>query len=239
VNRELLITRVTRVEAHCGPGHWRWAQDNREAIAAHWAKRTADKPQMFNGRVLLINQYDFTEGAFHTRYFEVDFADFLAWRDFGYPDATVANGFAMGALQGSDGAFICGVMGQHTANAGRVYFPAGTPDRSDLRPDGTVDLSTSVLRELAEETSLPSDSYRVADDWVVVRQWPSIAFLRPIVFTEPADVIARRIEANIVRQKEPELAGTRVIRNADDIDPSVMPIFLQSFFRWAFAADQR
>jgi 8-oxo-dGTP pyrophosphatase MutT (NUDIX family) len=234
VNRDLLITRVARVDARCEAKAWSWAEENRAAIDRNWATRTADKPKMFNGRVLLIADMALEEEACRATYFETNFADFLGWRDLGYPDRTIANGFAMGALQGSDGAYICGVMGGHTANAGRIYFPSGTPDRSDLRPDGSVDLATSVTRELKEETSLPSDSYEVADSWIVVRQWPSVAFLRPITFAEPAEAVAERIRANIARQSDPELSDVRVIRGPDDVDPHVMPLFLQSFFRAAF-----
>ena len=84
----------------------------------------------------------------------------------------------MGALRGSDGAFICGVMADHTANAGRVYFAAGTPDRSDLRADGTVDLAGSLTRELIEETGLHESDYIVSDEWIVVQRWPTVAMMR-------------------------------------------------------------
>jgi hypothetical protein len=234
VNREILITRVERIEARSMPKAWLWAMENRAAIRANWAARRADKPRMFNGRVLLIQDLAVAPGLCRATYFEADFADFLGWRDLGYPDSTIGNGFAMGALQGSDGAFVCGVMGGHTANAGRVYFPSGTPDLSDLRPDGTVDLATSVTRELVEETALPPETYQVANDWIVVRHWPAIAFLRPIACLEPAEAIAARIRAAIAYQQDPELAGAIVIRGPEDVDPKTMPLFLQSFFRWAY-----
>lgn len=235
MNRDVLITRVVHLHARSQPKTWHWAQENKAAIRANWAERSGDKPSMFNGRVLLMSDFELAGDTCRTTYFETDFADFLGWRDLGYPDPSIANGFAMGALQAADGAYICGVMGRHTANAGRIYFPAGTPDRSDLLPDGTVDLATSVIRELKEETELPADSYQVADHWIVVRRWPAVAFLRPIRFAEPAEAIAQRIHTNIAAQSDPELAGVRVIRGVEDIDEHQMPLFLQSFFRAAFS----
>ena len=239
MNRENLVARVGRVEARHEPKDWRWASENRDAVAAHWAKRMAERPKMFNGRVLLVGACALESDVFRASYFETGFADFLAWRDLGYPDPSVANAFAMGALQGSDGAFICGVMGGHTSNAGRVYFPSGTPDPSDLRPDGTVDLAASVVRELEEETGLKPAGYRIADRWIVVQRWPAVALLRPVFLAEPAEAAAERIRGNIAGQDEPELADVRVIRGPADVDERSMPVFLQTFFRWSFAEAQR
>lgn len=231
------IRKVARIEARCLPFDWAWARDNRDAIARNWQRRIADKPRLFNGRVLLLRESVFEGDVCRSTYFETDYADFLAWIDGGYPDRRVANGFAMGALRGSDGAFLCGVMGGHTANAGRIYFAAGTPDPSDLRPDGTVDLSTSITRELLEETGLGEGDLRVEDEWIVVDRWPVVALLRMVTLPLPAEAGARLIRANIAAQGDPELSDVRVIRGIEDIDPQRMPLFLQSFFRWQFAQE--
>ena len=237
MNREIEIRRVSRVEACCRPYDWAWPRQNRDFVEENWKRRTAGKPQMFNGRVLLLQDVAFEHDLCRNTYFEVDYADFVAWIDKGYPDPAIANGFAMGALRGSDGAYICGVMGSGTTNAGRVYFAAGTPDPSDLRPDGTVDLATSLIRELAEETGLHEGDYHVGDEWIIVQRWPTIALLRMVTLPVTAEEGAAKIRANIARQHEPELQDVRIIRGAEDIDPERMPLFLQSFFGWAF--DQR
>ena len=65
----------------------------------------------------------------------------------------------MGAVRASDGAFLLGVMDAHTANAGKIYFPAGIADRSDVVGE-TVDLAGNVMREVAEETGLTADDLR-------------------------------------------------------------------------------
>ncbi len=237
MNREIEIRRVSRVEACCRPYDWAWPKQNRAFVEENWKRRTAGKPQMFNGRVLLLQDVAFEQDLCRNTYFEVDYADFVAWIDKGYPDPNIANGFAMGALRGSDGAYICGVMGSGTTNAGRVYFPAGTPDPSDLRPDGTVDLATSLTRELTEETGLQEGDYHVDDEWIIVQRWPTIALLRMVTLPVSAEEGAAKIRANIARQHEPELQDVRLIRGPGDIDPERMPLFLQSFFGWVF--DQR
>lgn len=235
MTKDLVITNVARVEAASKPFVWRWAEENRAAIAENWQRRVAAKPKMFNGRVLLLSDVSVSPDLCRNTYFETDYANLVAWIDMGHPDPTVANGFAMAALRGCDGAFICGVMSHDTVNGGRVYFPAGTPDRSDMRADGVVDLATSLTRELGEETGLTEDDYRVSDEWIVVRHWPSVAVMRYATLNVPAVEGAEMIRAAIAAQDEPELSDVRIVRGMEDIDPKAMPRFLQSFFQWSFS----
>ena len=70
----------------------------------------------------------------------------------------------MAALRGSDGAFLLGEMSPHTASAGAIYFPAGTPDRQDLS-GAVVDLEASARRELFEETGWRAEEAEIAAGW--------------------------------------------------------------------------
>jgi hypothetical protein len=78
VNCEPQIRRVTRVEAFCQPLDWAWPKQNREFIEENWKRRTVGKPQMFNGRVLLLQNVEFERDLCRNTYFEVDYADFVA-----------------------------------------------------------------------------------------------------------------------------------------------------------------
>ncbi len=85
----------------------------------------------------------------------------------------------MAALRGSDGAFLLGEMAAHTASAGAIYFPAGTPDRQDVFGD-VVDLEASVRRELLEETGLDAEEAEIAPGWIVVRARGRVACMKPM-----------------------------------------------------------
>lgn len=239
MNRENFVIEVARVEARCTPRPWPWAEENRAAIAENWERRRAITPKLFNGRVLVVADYHLAGDVFRADFFEVDYAGFLAWIDSDFADETVANGFAMGALQGSDGAYVLGEMAAHTANAGKVYFPAGTPDLSDLRPDGRVDLAASVTRELREETGLTEADLHIADRWIVVKDGALIAFMRPLICPEPGEAVRTRILENLAAQPEPELAAVRLARSETDIDERAMQPYLKRFLRWAFRPENR
>jgi 8-oxo-dGTP pyrophosphatase MutT (NUDIX family) len=146
----------------------------------------------------------------------------------------VFNGFGMGALRGTDGAFVLGEMGQHTSNAGRIYFPSGTPDLNDIR-DGTVDISGSVVRELEEETGLSPGDYEIEPHWHCVYTGPALAMIQMLQVDMPGDTVRDRIVANLASQREPELSAIHLVRGARDLT-SAMPRFVTAFIEAQFAS---
>jgi hypothetical protein len=225
------IIPISHISAHMTPYIWEFARDQREMIERHWLELVAEKPAMFNGRVLLQHKGEVRDGTFHAEYFETDYAAFITWHHMAFPGAKMRNGFAMAALQTRDGAFLLGEMGQHTVNAGKIYFAAGTPDLADVTPDGRVDLAGSVTRELEEETGLTMQDVVLHDDWCVVLGPVRAAFMRKVTIDLDAEA-ARDLMLNRIRlQQEPELSDIIIIRSVDDLDSSRMPIFQQAYLR--------
>src|SRR5262249_6347268 len=193
------MQRVTALDLKVTPWVWPFAQARRAEISAHFAEAQRARSKIWNGRVLLARNRRFAGDRLAADYFETDFASFLAWRDWGFPDKDVFNGFGMGALRSSDGAFVLGEMGAHTANAGRIYFPAGTPDLDDVR-DGAVDIPGSVAREAEEETGLGPADYRAAPDWCCVDTGTSLAMIRTLQADLSGEALRAKIESNLARQ---------------------------------------
>ncbi|WP_375413771.1 NUDIX hydrolase [uncultured Bradyrhizobium sp.] len=221
------IHRVTQLDLKCNSWTWSFAEARRAEIDAHFARKQREKPQLWNGRVLLGRNPVFAGDRFSAAYFETDFASFLAWRDWGFPDGSVFNGFGMGALRGEDGAFVLGEMAAHTANAGRIYFPSGTPDLDDLR-GGMVDIAGSVAREVEEETGLTAADYTAAAHWDCVVSGAAIAIIRILDVEMTGEALRRKIEASLATHRSPELSAIHLVRGAGDVTPA-MPRFVTAF----------
>jgi 8-oxo-dGTP pyrophosphatase MutT (NUDIX family) len=230
---EPAVLPIDRLDFAFAPRPWRFAAEHRAKIETHFAERRRAVPELWNGRVLLLHECAMSDATLRGTFFETDFASFVAWRDWGFPPAEAVNCFAMGAIRGSDGAFLAGVMGAKTANAGRIYFPAGTPDPDDIV--GTrVDLAGSVLREVAEETGLGAEHFDPEPGWHAVLTGPRIALMKILRAREPAEALRARIVRFLAREAEPELADMRILRGPGDLDP-MMPEFVPAFLHrmWA------
>lgn len=226
---EITIVPVERLELSFASRPWSFASERRADIDAYFADLQRANPTLWNGRVLMLHEHDIRGPIFHGAYLETDFASLLAWRHWDFPDAAIKNCFAMGALQGSDDAFLLGVMGAHTSNPGMIYFPAGLPDLTDI--DGTrVDLVHNLIREIGEETGLGQADFEAEPGWTTVLAGPRIAQMKRLRARETAPELRRRILANLAHEPQPELVDVRIVRSPADFDP-MMPPFVTAFLR--------
>ena len=234
------IVEVAELDFAYEPAPWGFAEAEADRIAGYWADLCAKKPALFNGRVLLLARRELTQRAagglrFSGAYFETDYANYVAWRDWGHPGERVDNCFSMAALRGADGAFLLGEMGPHTLNGGQIYFPAGTPDPADLL-DGRVDLDGSARRELFEETGLQADEASASETWTVVFQPWRIACMKAMTLAVPADQAKARINSFLRRDPLSELSRMHIVRRVEDIDEARTPAFVAAYLRAAFGS---
>lgn len=225
------IQSVARLDLRFAPRPWVFARERRAEIDAHFARLQRDRP-VWNGRVLLMYKHALAGDMLRGDWLETDFASFLAWRDWGFPDPAIRNCFAAAALQGADGGFVLGVMGGQTSNAGKIYFPSGTPEPGDVA-DGRVDLEASVRRELLEETGIAAEELDVVPGWDAVMAGPRIALMKQMRAKEDAAALRARIRAHLARDPQAELSDARVARGPADIHPA-MPDFVVAYLnaRW-------
>ena len=93
--REDGIFEVRDIDCPVTDFDWPFVRDERNRIEAHWNKLRRERPALFNGRVLLMRNPQIAEKkgvqTLRLQAFETGFANFIAWRDFGFPDASICN----------------------------------------------------------------------------------------------------------------------------------------------------
>jgi 8-oxo-dGTP pyrophosphatase MutT (NUDIX family) len=233
------IVSLDRVDFGIRRRPWPFAEARKAEIDAHFRALQAAQPALWNGRVLLAYEHAIADRVMTGTYLETDFASFLAWRDWGFEDESVRDVFPQSALVAADGAYLLGVMGDHTANAGHLYFPSGMPDPSDIAGD-RVDLDGNLVRELAEETGLGANDVTIEPGWTAVCDGPRIALFRVVRVAEPADALRQRILANFASVAEPELADMHIVRSPADYAEGMtgyVTAYLDDVFRSRQAAD--
>ncbi len=230
------IAEVAALDFRLTAGAWDFAQSRADEIAAHWVRRLAEQPRLFNGRVLMLGRHEIAAGALRGEFVEAAFAAFLAWREFGFPPANACNGFSMAALRAADGAFLLGEMAPHTASAGAIYFPAGTPDRQDVVGD-VVDLDASARRELFEETGLYAEEADVAPGWTVVLAPGRVACMKAMRLSLKAEEARAEIAARLSAQAQPEFSAIHIVRREADFTPA-MPAFVRAYMEWTWAQER-
>jgi len=237
MNRDPLVYRVERLDMKFAPKPWAYAIERRVEIDAYFAELQREKPEIWNGRVLLLHSRVLAEGAMRGEYFETDYASFAFWCHLGKPSAgKVHDCFASAAIVSADGAFLLGTMAPHTFNAGQIYFPGGTPDPSDII-DGKVDLEFSARRELNEETGLDPAEFVTEPGWTAVIDGGLIVMIKVFRSDHAAEELRARILSQLAQQKQPEFSSIGVVRGPADFGPAMRP-FVTAFLTQRFAGGQ-
>jgi len=156
--------------------------------------RAAGAPSIFSG------------DRFSAKYFETDFASFLAGA-MGFPDKGVSTDWQWGRSAPATG-LRARRDGQHTAMPGHL-FSGGTP--TSRYQGGCGRYSGSIMREAEER---PADAGRLPRPMRT-----GIASIRgidchdqDIAGRDSADTLRARIEANLAAQSSPELSAIHLVR---------------------------
>lgn len=216
---------VSAVSARLAPGASPVEAAERAAIAAAWESAVAAKPKIFNGRILLGERVEIVGDRLEVTFRETAFATLIWLRTLPEGARPLFNVFGAAAVMSSDGAALLGRMAAHTANAGQVYFPCGTPDLGDVVGE-TVDIEGSIARELEEETGLSSPLVRATEERFVVMVGAMVAYVRRYDAALPAADLARRLADHAAAEPEAELDAFLLLRSADEA-PSVAPPYVQ------------
>lgn len=207
--------------------------ENAEAIALNWAGEIAARPALFDGRVVLLSSLGYAGRVLTGICHEIGFSTFLYWRKL-KPVPSAEHAFAHAMLISSDNALIAIRMGPQTANAGKVYFAAGSFEPEDFSADGQVMLDYNMAREVGEETGLDLAEAKQSEGLQVLSTLGGTVIVRCYRLPEAADAIAARIRDFVARDPDPEIVGPVIIRGKDDLPEGLMPHMLP-LVRWHFA----
>lgn len=246
------------------PHDWPFLHTYGDTVATFWHTSVQSQPTLYDGRVLLLvkghveNQVDSHgqeapgRSIYHGTCFETAYSAFLAWRSAAFwrglgisaidADSGVKNIYAMSALRSRDGVFVLGEMAQNTANPGRVYFPAGTPEPCDVK-DGTLDLTVNLWRELQEETGIRAGDVQAGARWTLVetpaRQDGSahLAFFRAIQSDLCFSSLVEKIKSHLARDAKPEFSNLHGVACLTDLEGLNVPEAVAHYLRLRFERD--
>lgn len=231
----MLFAAACRLTAGNAP--WPYAEANQAAIDALWAERTAANPRLFNGRIHLVTSYGMEDGqTFAASFLATEFKSYLLWREQGFPDLSVADGFGSALLRSAEGHVLLGRQGQGYINAGLSYLPGGFIDPRDVTAEGHIDIDGSIARELTEETGLTAADLERMPGYLLTFIGPLISIAAEYRSPLPSAELKAKIEAHIAEESDPELTSMAIVRNMDDLAGLPMPPYAQALLKALFQA---
>ena len=229
---EHFVTTVDRVVlAHSNEEHPFHLAHSRRA-AENWSGELRLRPMLFDGPVMLASSASIEGGVLSATCHLVPYSTFLLWRKMRPPEGS-QHVFAMALPVGADGAVLAVRMAPHTANAGRVYCASGSFDRDDIT-GGRFDADANMAREVTEETGLDLGEAEAEPVYHVLAMGGVVVIVRVYRFAASAAELAKRVEAHIASQPEPELAGALAVSGVHEVTPQ-FAAHMAPILAWHFA----
>lgn len=216
-----MIIPISDVDIRLTPGQWLVPDDLRARAPQHWAVQVARNPHLWDGRILGVLAQEqqggvrIEDGVLRADAREDAYSVFLTWRDEGLQQIAMHNLFGSALILSSDGALILGIMGEDTANAGKIYPPGGSLEPRDVR-NGKVDVLGCIALELAEETGLPIDEAEQGG-LLAIFDGPRISVGQILRFAQTSDALVARIRADLEVQEHRELADVIAVRSGGEV----------------------
>ncbi len=232
---EATVAPVARCDLRVTDGSWSFSARNGPAIAAHWAKRRAENPLLFDGVIHVMARHALADGVFGGVFQRTDFKSYLYWRDAGFPspappEPSPRDCFGSALIRSAEGHVLLGRQRAGNLNGGLAYPPGGFIDARDIRGDGSIDIDASIWREIGEETGLGEAELSRVPGYRAVFAGPLAAIAAEYRSPLPLEDLRRRVLAHIAGEPDSELACAVIVREAADIEPAT-PEYAKALLR--------
>jgi 8-oxo-dGTP pyrophosphatase MutT (NUDIX family) len=179
----------------------------------------------------MLADYRITGDTLAGELMEVEFKQFLYWKENGAPDKAVFDVFGSGLIRSREGAVLLGRQRSGNLNEGWVYLPGGFIDPRDAGVDGRVDIRASVLREVQEETGLGPDQLTVRDGFLVTTIGQQVSIAVDLISKEDAPSLRARVMRTLAGDSDCELDGVVTVTTLEDVANLKVPAYAETLLR--------
>jgi len=164
----MLRAKVLRCRVH--DFEWTLSVKYSNKIQQHFRGACRSNPSLFDGEILLLNDWRLESGCFHGSFFETSFASFLYWRD-RIRDGGITNCSPAAVIVTADDKLLAVDRSSATKKPG-IALPGGMPEPQDVA-GRQLCLQRTLFRELKEELGLGCEELSNSPGWHIVyaRSW--------------------------------------------------------------------
>jgi 8-oxo-dGTP pyrophosphatase MutT (NUDIX family) len=221
------VTKLSSCALRARSARWAFADENAEAIDAHWDEAKRSNPNYFNGVIYLVDDVAISDGALQASLLRTEFKSYLYWRTNGFPQAGVLDGFGSALIRSEDGHIMLGRQRAGNVNGGQTYAPAGFIDEQDVDAEGVIHIDQSALREVTEETGIDPGALSRDDGFYLTRSGPQLSIAVPLLARMTTVEFIRRAEQHIAASPNSELDAIVAVAGLHDIENLPTPRYMR------------